>query len=104
MIVVKIEVWPYGEEELAREADRIYIVNTGRGTKYFGEYDVLLPEHLPPVRRRNGGYEGAKRMRDWDRRKPIIALVERALAGITMTKEYTRHRGRTFKEGGHVPK
>lgn len=41
MIVVKVELWPYGHESEAKELSRMYIANTG-GTKDRGNYKVAV--------------------------------------------------------------
>jgi hypothetical protein len=44
MIVVKIEIWPFGNEEKAKEITRAYIANDGKTSSktngVFGSYDV----------------------------------------------------------------
>jgi hypothetical protein len=42
MIVVKIELWPHGIRDKAREIGRIVIANDGSGTKEEGNYEVAL--------------------------------------------------------------
>lgn len=38
MIVVKVELWPYGSQEGAREIGRAQIVNDGSGSRDIGHY------------------------------------------------------------------
>jgi hypothetical protein len=40
VIVVKIELWPFGFEEHAKEIGRTYIWNTGKGSEDRGDYQV----------------------------------------------------------------
>lgn len=42
MLVIKIEMWPQGDESQAREIGRAHISNDGTGTPDRGHYDVKL--------------------------------------------------------------
>lgn len=42
MIVVKIELWPFGNRNQARELGRMYITNDGTGDQTTGNYDVAV--------------------------------------------------------------
>jgi hypothetical protein len=42
MLVVKIEVWPWGSEDLKREIGVAEIVNTSRESSEVGDYEVTL--------------------------------------------------------------
>lgn len=42
MIVVKIELWPLGFEERAREIGRMYLANDATGDAERGNYDVAV--------------------------------------------------------------
>lgn len=42
MIVVRIELWPFGAESRSRELGRMYIANTGGGTVDRGDYQVAV--------------------------------------------------------------
>jgi hypothetical protein len=42
MIVVKVELWPHGEEARAREIGRARIINDGTGDLARGNYQVEL--------------------------------------------------------------
>lgn len=42
MIVVKIEMWPYGDEDRKYDIGRGYIANTGGGDPERGEYNVAI--------------------------------------------------------------
>jgi hypothetical protein len=53
MLVVKIQLWPYGAESAAYPIAEIRIVNDGTGDVYVGNYDVSSGE----VRARVEGHE-----------------------------------------------
>lgn len=40
MLVVKVEIWPYGSEFAAKELGRVLIANDGTGDMVTGKYDV----------------------------------------------------------------
>lgn len=42
LVVVKVELWPHGNEANARTLGRIEIANDGTGTLTHGNYDVRL--------------------------------------------------------------
>ena len=42
MLVIKIELWPLGDGNKARELGRMYVANTGKGTKSKGDYKVAV--------------------------------------------------------------
>lgn len=42
MIVVKLEIWPGGNEERAKEIGRTYIANDGSGSQDRGDYKVAV--------------------------------------------------------------
>jgi hypothetical protein len=42
MIVVKIELWPYGNEAKKTEIGKMSIINDGTGSKSLGNYDVKV--------------------------------------------------------------
>lgn len=46
MLVVKIEIWPFGNKHKARTLGEMHIVNDGTGTGERGNYraDILPPE------------------------------------------------------------
>lgn len=56
MIVVKIELWPFGNEARKSEIGRMYIANDGSGSAVDGSYDVAVcrrgstavPKHINP--------------------------------------------------------
>ncbi len=51
MIVVKIELWPGGDESKAREIGRIDIANNLKGDSNRGTYTVVLHKRLGKVKR-----------------------------------------------------
>lgn len=58
MLVVKVELWQYGDPRLVSELDRITIANDGTGTPEVGNYVVRHAgeiagrvEHMPRGRR-----------------------------------------------------
>ena len=42
MLVVKIELWPFGDERAKREIGRSYIINRGDGDLTTGNYDAFV--------------------------------------------------------------
>jgi hypothetical protein len=42
VIVVKVELWPHGDESKARPIGQIAIANDGTGTAESGNYNVVL--------------------------------------------------------------
>lgn len=50
MIVVKIEIWPFGDQRKARELGRVEIVNDGKGTQDQADYDVRFHDELSEKR------------------------------------------------------
>ena len=69
MIVVKVELWPYGYSEYKRELGRMSIANDGTGTRTVGQYDSRLYG--------NGGRSmGQTRVTSWPRlQKHVWDLV-----------------------------
>lgn len=47
MIVIKIEIWPGGDPNLARPIGHGYIVNTGQGTPETGQYRAKFVSMSP---------------------------------------------------------
>lgn len=77
MVVVKIEIWPLGNEKKAREIGRMQISNDGTGTSAKGDYDVEVLHggsfYGKPGFYRTGRVEG------FLRRKSPYHLVSKAL-------------------------
>jgi len=42
MVVVKIEIWPHGEQKNARDLGSIIICNDGTGSKDLGSYNIAV--------------------------------------------------------------
>lgn len=42
MLVIKIELWPFGQESKKRELGRAHIINDSTGTLEIGNYKVIL--------------------------------------------------------------
>jgi hypothetical protein len=80
MLVVKIELWPFGDAARAKEIARTYIWNQGTGTKELGDYGVHVckeGDFQHPL----DGYP-AERSADigaYPRRLPVWHLIIRAL-------------------------
>lgn len=48
MLVIKVEIWPLGDESRAEEIGRAHVVNTGTGTREVGNYIVYAgPPEAP---------------------------------------------------------
>lgn len=74
MLVVKVELWPFGEEELLEELGRITIANDGEGSSLVADYDVVVTDE--------SGSSGF-RVREHFRERGFWALVKRAVAGVS---------------------
>jgi len=68
MLVIKIELWPFGQESNKRELGRTYIYNNGEGTSEIGEYEVRVcrnkhkgGEYGPPTKELLYDGKGASR-------------------------------------------
>lgn len=88
MIVVKVELWPRGRGDRAKELARMYIANDGEGTSTHGNYDVAVMrrgEHRAPWEIGGGGNPIAKALRtgrvENHARKAlhVLQLVRRAI-------------------------
>ena len=72
MLVIKIELWPYGYATGARELGRMYIINDGTGTAKRGNYRVDRWTGAQTVHYR--------KIKNWPRmRKNVWALLKAAL-------------------------
>lgn len=92
MLVVKIELWPWGEEARKRQLATIAIANTGAGNVHIGDYRWVIshqqdsgfgpsqpatPHELmkdPSLGWKSGSLEG------FTRRRGAVALVKAVLA------------------------
>lgn len=75
MLVVKVEIWPYGDQLKARTLGTAKIANDGSGDECTGNYNVVLSNAVRVWKR--GRVEGfpRKRLNAWD-------LLCRALANL----------------------
>ena len=90
MIVIRVEMWPHGDESRKSELGIAYVANDGTGTSQVGNYDVQLMKSASMGARRSGVWktgrvEGFPRLRlgQWD-------LIFRALLA---TVGYRNRRG-----------
>jgi hypothetical protein len=84
MLVIRIELWPLGNEQKKRELGLAHIVNDGSGTGDVGNYDVRLfksPEYAKSAGTWKGRVDGFPRRRlgPWD-------LLFRALQSTVGTR------------------
>lgn len=92
MLVVKVEVWPHGDEDAAIELDRVYAANDGTGggeASEVGNYDVYTedPRGRPKPRKDRPGWVG--RVEGHDRTEPDkgrLSLAMRALLAVWMRR------------------
>jgi len=53
MLVVKVELWPFGDDKQAHEIERAYIYNDGGGDHMYGNYVVTIHDRthadVPPL-------------------------------------------------------
>lgn len=95
MLVVKVEIWPHGDESAATTLDTVYIGNDGTGggeSSAVGNYDVYEsdPRGKPKLLAKRDGWIG--RIENHDRSEPDkgrLMLACRALLAVWMrrTKE-----------------
>ncbi len=76
MIVAKIELWPHGYENEAKEIGRIYIVNDGSGDVMSGNYNVQIEYE-------DGKYNKGK-IEGHDRTKSVYHLLAKALTACNI--------------------
>lgn len=60
MIVVKVEMWPLGKEEGAREIGRAHISNDGTGDRATGHYNVKLLKSAEYAKRLGGTWKAGR--------------------------------------------
>lgn len=85
MIVVKIELWPYGMEDRAREIARMIIANDG-GTAELGDYAVQVEAPPPGTPKALRWPSRTVHVRQFKRlTTPIWVLVQRALTEARLT-------------------
>jgi len=85
VIVVKIEMWPKGDESRAREIGRTYIYNAG-GTAERGDYEVRVSrkakefKHEPRKVLSGEGFARTGSVKDYPRKSyNVWRLITRAL-------------------------
>ena len=86
MVVVKIEIWPFGEESKASEIGRMTIVNDGTGTPSLGNYRVRLRHAKAFAKTRSGSWRKGAFGRHRRTLSPYH-LVERALKACGIEEE-----------------
>src|SRR5687768_13951186 len=79
MIVVKVELWPGGNESRSRSLGTAFIVNNGTGTAKLGNYDVALMKMRDATQVYRLG-----RLTGWVRRKSPWNLLMLAIATAEM--------------------
>lgn len=72
MLVVKIEIWPYGDEKAKREIANAKIWNTGTGTIEKGNYDSIFISDLHGEFRAN--------LKNHDRSLNVWKLVQKLIS------------------------
>lgn len=78
MVVVKIELWPHGDESQMRPLGRIDIANDGTGTVALGNYDATFA-HAGSYYGKEGHYKKG-RIVAFSRNLSPYHLIARALA------------------------
>ena len=83
MLVVKIELWKWGNKESAKEIGRMYIANDGSGTLQRGNYDTYIcrrgADEPPP----DGIYTKQGRVEDYPRKSYTVwELIKRSLNNL----------------------
>jgi hypothetical protein len=80
MLCIKIELWPFGDEDSSREIGRMYVANDGSGTVDRGNYDVWVCRKGTTERPPNGTYTRKARVKDYPRKSYTVwRLIKRAL-------------------------
>lgn len=101
MIVVRIEMWPHGDERLKREIGAAMITNQGTGTRDAGNYTVRLMKSAEYARSpgvwKRGEVEGFPRLRlgPWD-------LLYRALHATVASRNRVAGRRPALTDEGLV--
>jgi hypothetical protein len=85
MIVVKVELWPFGNPNEAQEIGRAYIANDGTGSQSTGNYNVQL-QHAGKYAKRKGFWRQGKLL-GHSRMLSPYHLVMRAFQACLGTKE-----------------
>lgn len=75
MVIVKIELWPHGDESRATPLGTIKITNDGTGNEAFGNYDVSL-SHSGRYVTRPGTWKRGKVLRHFRGLSPYHLVVK----------------------------
>lgn len=78
MLVIKVELWPFGFEAGKRELDRIRIINDATGTKDTGNYKVVHSSEGSNIPR-------LVRVEEFDRKLGALELLRRGLERLKET-------------------
>ena len=78
MLVIKVELWPFGFKAGKRELDRIYIINDATGTNDIGNYEVVHSSDGSNIPR-------LVRVEDFDRKLGALELLRRGLEKLKET-------------------
>jgi hypothetical protein len=84
MVVVKIEIWPHGDESKAREIGRAKIANDNSGTSALGNYEIEL-SHSGAYAGRPGVWKRG-RLSGFFRRSSPYHLVMLALGAVLLDR------------------
>ena len=71
MLIVRVELWPHGDELRKEEIGKLVIANDGTGTAVFGNYDIELSEKERETEK--------GRVETYFRKHSVWVLVKRAL-------------------------
>lgn len=72
MLRITVEIVPYGDENMAREIGKGYIINDGSGDSNKGNYDCTFIETDKNKRT-------SKKLKDFDRNKGLWTLIRESL-------------------------
>ncbi|GAB2871667.1 hypothetical protein GCM10027093_04130 [Paraburkholderia jirisanensis] len=78
MLRVTVELFPDGDEALARPIAQLSIVNDDTGTAWTGHYDVMLTY----FERDGATFTRTVRLQNFDRERPAMDLVAAALSVV----------------------
>ena len=76
MLVVTVEIWPYGDKSARRELATVEIANVGSGGFEVGSYRVVAQERWSAFSK---GVDVTAYVHDHQRMQPVLALLEKAL-------------------------
>jgi len=78
MLVIKVELWPFGFEDGKRELEQICIINDETGTNDIGNYEVVHSSDGSNIPR-------LVRVEDFDRKLGALELLRRGLEKLKET-------------------